>query len=190
MTSPDKPHLRKLARATLAKMPDGDRRFRSALINQNLVDFIDQNYPEARKIATFASLPYEPDLSLLHALRPKVEFCYPLVTDSCNMQFHLVSDSTSLIPGKFKIPEPNPMVHPPILLDDLDLILLPGLAFDVRGFRLGHGAGYYDRLLDRIPLTPRIGISFSSQLLPHLPNEPHDHAVHTIVSDQGVRAAQ
>lgn len=184
VTTPEKDHLRKLARRTLQKLSPEDLKSRSANLLTRIPDFLAQHYPEARRIATFAALPHEPDLSLLHILCPKLDFYYPLVLDKHRLAFHLVSDPSTLVQGAFKIPEPNPQKHVPTLNEDLDLILLPGLAFDLAGNRLGQGAGYYDRFLDQIPLTPRIGISFASQLLPTLPTEPHDLAVQAIITDR------
>lgn len=190
MTTPEKTHLRKLARATLKRFSADELRFKSANLLQHLVDFLRENHPDARRIATFAALPHEPDLSLLHALCPKLEFAYPLVLDEESLAFHNVYDPSTLVAGTFNVPEPKPSEHPPISIEELDLILVPGLAFDLLGNRLGQGAGYYDRFLDQIPLTPRIGISFASQLLPSLPTEPHDLAMQAVVTEQGLRQMQ
>ncbi len=73
--------------------------------------------------------------------------------------------------------------------DALDLVVVPGVAFDMRGFRLGRGGGYYDRYLARLPRsTAMIGICFDFQFVETIPTEPTDIAVHAVVSDR--RAVQ
>ncbi|MEM9081772.1 MAG: hypothetical protein AAGC74_13895, partial [Verrucomicrobiota bacterium] len=79
MTNHSKSQLRKLARGTLAKLSPDDLKQRSALLTQHLVQHLKNHHPEALRIATFAALPHEPDLSLLHPLLPKLQLCYPLV---------------------------------------------------------------------------------------------------------------
>lgn len=152
---------------------------------QTLVDCIRSDYPRALRVASFAALPHEVDLSLLHAMLPEIQLHYPLVLNEHEIAFHLVSDSATLVSGRFGIPEPNPMTHPPVDAGSIDLVLVPGLAFDLAGHRLGHGAGYYDRFLSQIPLIPRIGIALASQHLPALPSEPHDEQVSLLISDRG-----
>lgn len=166
-------------------MPPHDRKVREARLLQTLVDCIKTDYPDALRIATYAALPLEADLSLLHAMLPEMQFHYPLVLNEHEMSFHLVSNPTTLAAGQFGILEPNPQVHPPVEAADFDLVLVPGLAFDLAGHRLGHGAGYYDRFLSKIPFVPRLGIALASQHLPALPAEPHDERVALLISDRG-----
>ena len=75
--------------------------------------------------------------------------------------------------------EPYVVVEPQIL----DCILVPGLAFDRRGGRMGMGAGYYDRYLQQIAVEKRIGIAWDNQISEEmLPMAPHDEWMHTIVT--------
>ncbi len=68
--------------------------------------------------------------------------------------------------------------------ESLDLLLVPGVAFDRAGGRLGYGAGYYDRLLARIPTAiPLIAPAFACQLVDKVPQESHDRPVHIIVTE-------
>jgi len=71
-------------------------------------------------------------------------------------------------------------VTPP---DQLDVVLVPGLAFDARGNRLGRGGGFYDRFLARLPArVKRIGVAFREQAVGDIPRAAHDEAVHVMVS--------
>lgn len=80
------------------------------------------------------------------------------------------------------IPEPDPST-PRVAPEDIDWILVPGVAFDARGGRLGYGGGYYDRLLPLLPAdTPRIAGAFDLQMVDAVPAAPHDLRVHTIAT--------
>jgi 5-formyltetrahydrofolate cyclo-ligase len=68
----------------------------------------------------------------------------------------------------------------------VDLVLVPALAFDARGYRLGYGKGFYDRLLPQLARAERVGLAFELSLLPQLPNEDHDVAVHRVVTEKRV----
>ena len=62
-------------------------------------------------------------------------------------------------------------------------MLVPGVAFDRRGFRLGHGQGYFDRFLAQVPKdTPTVGLAFRFQLFDSLPTAAHDRAVSTVLT--------
>ena len=88
-----------------------------------------------------------------------------------------------LMPRTFGVWEPVPGALRPVRPRDLDLVLVPGLAFDRRGHRLGHGHGYFDRFLSRLPkTTPTVGLAFRFQLLESLPTGRHDHAVQTVLT--------
>ncbi len=85
--------------------------------------------------------------------------------------------------GPFGVWEPRPSARRPVPIRDVDLLLVPGIAFDRRGHRLGHGHGYFDRFLARVPqTTPTVGLAFRFQLLDRLPVTSHDRAVRTILT--------
>lgn len=83
-------------------------------------------------------------------------------------------------PGKFGIHEPSENC-PMISLNQLDLVLVPGVAFDPTGHRLGRGQGYYDRLLARVSGI-KCGVAFDEQLVPGIPAEPHDVRLNCILT--------
>lgn len=76
--------------------------------------------------------------------------------------------------------EPNPCMCEGLSLDQIDCVLVPGLAFDLDCNRLGYGKGVYDRLLSKRNLTS-IGIGFKEQLVAKVPTESHDQKVHEIL---------
>jgi 5-formyltetrahydrofolate cyclo-ligase len=87
--------------------------------------------------------------------------------------------------GPFGILEPcgTPcVIHP----QEIGCIVVPGIAFDTRGGRLGFGTGYYDRFLRQLPTTTyRCGLAFGIQIVPCVPQAPHDVCMHGIVTEQG-----
>jgi 5-formyltetrahydrofolate cyclo-ligase len=104
--------------------------------------------------------------------------------------FHLES-MDELGVGRYRIMEPKADLRglPAKRLEpvDLDLILAPGVAFDRRGARLGHGFAYYDKLLRRArPDVALVGLAFECQLFPEVPTEVHDVFVHKIVTELAV----
>jgi 5-formyltetrahydrofolate cyclo-ligase len=96
---------------------------------------------------------------------------------------HRIEDPRSeLIPGILGIPEPRTDL-PEVPPDCIDWVLVPGLAFDDHGYRLGRGAGHYDRLLPRLrPDAICWSLCLSCQLLPILPIEPHDRPVNGVTA--------
>ncbi|AFZ67363.1 5-formyltetrahydrofolate cyclo-ligase [Deinococcus peraridilitoris] len=90
--------------------------------------------------------------------------------------------------GKLGILEPPPHA-PQVPHQDIEAVLVPGLAFDVYGVRLGYGGGFYDRLLPALRV-PLIGVTGSALLLPELPGETHDVRMHFIATEQGVQPAR
>lgn len=92
---------------------------------------------------------------------------------------HLGAD---FAPGVLGIPEPLPS-RPTVEPETIDWVLVPGLAFDERGYRLGRGGGYYDRFLPRLrPSALRWAIALESQCLSQIPIEPHDQQLDGILS--------
>src|SRR5690606_23423041 len=79
---------------------------------------------------------------------------------------------------------------PEISASDIDLVLVPGLAFDVGGGRLGYGGGYYDRLLASLPgSVPTVGVTLDELIVDAVPVEPHDVGVSHLVTQSGLRLA-
>ncbi len=82
---------------------------------------------------------------------------------------------------------PAPRIRAPIRPQTVTAVLVPGLAFDPAGHRLGRGAGVYDRLLATLaPTAIRIGLVPADRMVPALPHEPHDIRMHVVVTQDGV----
>ena len=162
-------------RKRLRTLSQSERRERSLRICKNLSTFLSGK----NSVALFAPVESEPDLDLLWELGLLEHHLvsYP----HCNgrtLQFLIVSALSDLSPGKFGIREPLVGGSP----ETLDLIVIPGLAFTSDGYRLGRGAGFYDRFLSTVPgYTVKVGVCFTFQLLPEVPHLNHDVKVDALV---------
>lgn len=92
----------------------------------------------------------------------------------------ILNDKTKLVRGLYGILEPA--IKKPVNLEDIDLVIVPGVAFDKEGNRLGRGKGYYDRFLKKLPdRVNSIGLAFDSQILPSAPATPIDVSVDRVI---------
>lgn len=144
----------------------------------------------ARTVALYAPLPGELDTTpAAEALgRRGVRIAYPrVITSEKRLSFHEIAvPARDLSPGAFGIPEPTSEPEAAGLpVDHIDLYVLPGLAFDRTGTRLGWGHGYYDRTLAAHPAAVRVGYCFACQVTGRVPRGPDDLPVHFLVTEDG-----
>ena len=140
--------------------------------------------PKGAIVGGYHALPDEADPALL--LERLVELgchiAYPrVVGKGLPLEFHRVPDGEVLAPGIFGIHEPLdvwPRAVPAILL-------VPLLAFDSAGHRLGYGGGFYDRTIARLKV-PAIGIAYAGQQTQALPHQPHDAALDAVLTEHGL----
>ncbi|MCW5757568.1 MAG: 5-formyltetrahydrofolate cyclo-ligase [Phycisphaeraceae bacterium] len=97
----------------------------------------------------------------------------------------LIADAmTDVVEGRLGVPEPAPHA-PGVPIETIDVLLVPALAFDLRGFRLGRGAGFYDRLLaDKRRRGLALGYGFEAQLAHRVPTEPHDARLDALATER------
>ncbi len=128
-------------------------------------------------------------LPLVHAaLAAAKTVVVPRVNTQTRMlELHSIADpDRDIIAGHSGIPEPRP-AQPQIGRDMIEFVLVPGVAFDLGGRRLGYGGGYYDRLLPLLaPHAPRVAGAFEIQLVERVPAAPHDVAVDAIVTESRI----
>lgn len=98
------------------------------------------------------------------------------------LELRLYEGEASLKEGTFGIMEPTGPLFAPENYDEIQLAIIPGMAFDAAGHRLGRGKGYYDRLLPKLKTARLTGICFPFQLLDEVPAEVHDIPVHEVVA--------
>lgn len=111
-----------------------------------------------------------------------------VIKEQSRLALYEIYSIHELVPGYMKIPEPTQEGKSEFMLAHVDLIIIPGVAYDRKGNRIGYGGGYYDRLLADSKSTgiPIIAPAFVQQLVPSIPSELHDIKVDIIVTEQGV----
>lgn len=120
------------------------------------------------------------------AIEAGKRICYPRVAGQ-TLVFGEVASPEALRPGRFSIPEPLPAA--PRLDGVIDVLLVPGLAFDVQGFRLGYGRGYYDRYLADVAAgVLAVGLCYDFQVCAAVPQEPHDRRLDWLVTESSVNS--
>lgn len=99
------------------------------------------------------------------------------------LQLHVVDSRTQLVEGAFSVPEPpeDAARIPPI---EVDFALIPALALDPRGYRIGYGGGYYDKLIPRLGRACTCAVAYDFQLIAEVPELPLDVAVDIVVTDE------
>lgn len=175
-----KSNLRQKIRAQLEKISPAVR----AVESIGLCERLKAQIPSAHTILFFAPLPDEPDIW------PVLELSLALGTN-CALPFfdaekktygakRLKNLAADIVTGKFGVREPAAGCAE-IALDKFDLILVPGMAFDLSGNRLGRGKGFYDRILAEASGI-KCGVCHNFQLLEKIPSEPHDANVDFILT--------
>lgn len=128
--------------------------------------------------------------ALPDAIQGNKRIVIPYCVDGELELFHLESMDELEI-GMYKILEPRAELRDTaskrLAPEDLDLIMVPGVAFDAQGGRTGHGKGYYDKLLEHArPDAPLVALAFECQMFPEIPCEQHDIYMDKVVTEQRV----
>jgi 5-formyltetrahydrofolate cyclo-ligase len=100
-----------------------------------------------------------------------------------NIQVSMLKDFENLIEGEFGVLEPMKKER---YDGKIDLVIVPGIAFDLHGGRIGFGKGYYDKFLDRFKDSLRVGLAFEEQIVDNLPCEEHDQPVDIIITEKRI----
>lgn len=185
MTTPldnAKAGLREKVRARLQNIATAARDTASASLCSRLRAL--QVWSAARFVLLFAPLPDEPDLwSLLNeAIAAGKTVALPAFVPGTNTYTarQIIDPAHDIIIGQFGIREPLPSC-PEVALNRLDLVLVPGVAFDARGARLGRGKGFYDRSLAEVCGT-KCGVAFEEQIVDAVPVGPLDIRLNCILT--------
>jgi 5-formyltetrahydrofolate cyclo-ligase len=139
---------------------------------------------EAQTVLLFSPLASEPDIAGLldEALTAGKKACFPRVQGN-GLAIYQVRRREDLRAASFGIPEPDPAVSAPVSPTDINLALIPGLAFGANGHRLGRGKGCYDRFLSTTG-TLTVGVGFHCQRVEQIPVAPHDVRLDLVVTEE------
>ena len=148
-------------------------------------------YKKAKMIMVYYPLLGEVDI--LREIRRDLgnkRFCFPVMDlEAKNLRiFEITNLDQDFITGPWGIIQPDTQSSKEVNIKEIDIVVIPGLAFDKKKNRLGRGAGFYDRFLQNITTpTKKVGIAFEFQILENLPtNLSWDQKVDTIVSENFV----
>jgi 5-formyltetrahydrofolate cyclo-ligase len=183
-----KKQLRQQIRERIAAIRPADLQLRSAAACRLLCET--EEYRRADVILIFLSTAHEVDTSsiAIQAWRDGKRVLAPRVSweQRRMLPVEIQSLTTDVEPGQMGIREPTEGLPVPVL--DIDLVVVPGLAFDERGNRLGRGRGFYDRFLSHRDLRAvSCAIALEEQIVPEVPVGEHDKPVQMIVTDERVR---
>ncbi len=140
-------------------------------------------FATASCILAYKAMPHECDLqwmvSMAVSLKKRVAF--PVCGDAYTLDLWAPETPDAFVRGKYGIWEPDPARAERVENEALDMIVVPGVAFDAACARLGQGAGYYDRLLGRA-CAAKIGVCFPLQIVPEVPVDAHDITLDAVVT--------
>ncbi len=143
-------------------------------------------FQKAQSLALY--FPYQTEVSVLGidqlAREMGKRVAYPKVKEQSEdlMDFYWVDSLQELKKGSWNLCEPDPNSSLPATFDVIDLMIIPGLAFDVRGQRLGRGKAFYDKALKNYQGI-RLGVAYDFQIFEQLPHEAWDEPVHGVVTE-------
>ena len=143
-------------------------------------------YKTAKTLLTFVSLPIEVDTKqlILDALAQGKQVAVPRCIDgTCEMEFYVIHSLDELTPRTFHVLEPDPQRCKRLTDMNDSIAVVPGLAFDQLGYRLGYGKGYYDRFLSKYEHT-KVGVVYTTCMTQRLIHGRYDVAVDLIVTEK------
>ncbi|WNF27586.1 5-formyltetrahydrofolate cyclo-ligase [Streptomyces sp. C11-1] len=148
---------------------------------------------DARTVAAYVSVGREPGTrTLLDALRERgVRVLLPVLLADNDLDWAAYEGAEHLLPAGRGLLEPDGRRLGPDSVLDADAVLLPGLAVDGAGMRLGRGGGSYDRVLARLTAAGAhpalVVLLYDDEVVARVPSEPHDHPVDAVVTPAGAR---
>lgn len=187
----DKPSLRRQLLAARALLSPEDVAAAAAVLAGHAVAL--PELARAHTVAAYVSVGREPGTRpLLDALRARgVRVLLPVLLPDNDLDWGAYRGADSLVPAGRGLLEPDGARLGVRAVLEADAVLLPGLAVDGRGMRLGRGGGSYDRVLARLAGAAAhpalVVLLYDNEVVTRVPEEPHDHPVHAVVTPTGIR---
>jgi 5-formyltetrahydrofolate cyclo-ligase len=195
MTAADDPQARKAAIREQARKNRISQKNKDEVSRQIVTAFMHlPEYTAAKTILFYVDAGSEVrtrhmlPAALASGKRIVVPYC---IVETNELELFLLEDMAELVEGAYRILEPRPQLRDApgkrVAPKELDLVMVPGTAFDSRGGRMGQGKGYYDRLLAQTRLDcPLIALAFECQMFPEIPVAPHDVFMDKVLTEQAV----
>lgn len=181
-----KQDLRERSKERRKSMDQGEKKVLDMAVAENVRRL--KEYRPAKTLLVYMSTPIEVDTIQIiknawaDGKKVAVPRCIP---DTRNMEFHYIENLDCLSVGSFSVMEPDPSL--PIVTDFSGcLMIVPGMHFDMKGYRLGYGKGYYDRYMVRFTGVSA-GICYSNELKPFLYHGRYDRHVDVVVTDKRIK---
>ncbi|MBW2992053.1 5-formyltetrahydrofolate cyclo-ligase [Candidatus Woesearchaeota archaeon] len=142
-------------------------------------------YRNAKTIMPYLSLDIEVNTKefIKNELKEKNKTIIVPFIEKNNIQISKLNDFNELKQGKYNILEP---IKKQKYNKNIDIIIVPGVAFDENCSRIGFGKGYYDRFLEKYKNTLKIALAFEEQIINNIPKEPHDKKVDMIITEKRI----
>jgi 5-formyltetrahydrofolate cyclo-ligase len=166
----------------------GKKRAKKSLeIMDRLFDFA--NFLEAKIVLFYMNVNSEvaTDTMIRKAMEYEKGIVLPWVDQKEKkiVTFRIEDIDRDVQPGYLNIPEPILQRCKVMPFEHIDLAIMPGIAFDERGGRIGHGTGFYDRVIPKLDVTTRkVALAFECQIVPQIPMEPHDRYTDIIITEK------
>jgi len=186
-----KPYMKSTIRASIIsqrkKMPLPEITQKSAQIKKRLFEL--EEFQRSHTILFYVS--YDSEVATHEMIQACLSSGKKVVvpcTDTKNRKLSLskLQRWEDLRVGAYHIQEPRVECRCDVSLDAVDLIIVPGIAFDLTGHRIGHGMGYYDRLLSENVGATKVALAFELQLVEKIPAEHHDVSVDMIITEKRI----
>lgn len=181
-----KEKIRKEILARLRKQKEEDRLTKSLLILKKL--FALPEFKQAKTILFYAS--FDGEVETLEMMKQSLTLGKKIALPSIHTKHKEITPTyvhdlqEDLVLGSYGIKESRHTGRYTVNCDEIDISIVPGVAFDADNYRLGRGAGYYDRFLTRLSKEiPAIGLAFDFQLVTRLPRQEHDIPMTRVVSN-------
>ena len=174
----DKKALRSEIRAKKRAMTEDEIQLRSQKLGEKFL--ASDAYRNAKTI--YGYLPYNQEVRTIPMLEQALRDGKRVAVPKCygnEMKFIFMEDLSLVEKGYSNIPEP--IADGPIADDPTALVLMPGMAFDPQGHRIGYGGGFYDKFLANEPEHPTLALCYDFQMLPHLETEEYDIPVDCVL---------
>ncbi len=174
----NKQELRRQIRTQKRAMTPAQIEEKSRILGELFVQT--EEYRRARTI--YGYLPYNQEVRTVPMLEQALRDGKRVAVPKCygdEMRFIYMEDLSQVAPGYAGIPEP--IADGPVAADETALVLMPGLAFDPQGHRIGYGGGFYDRFLAEEPGHPTLALCYDFQMLPSLETEEFDIPVDRVL---------
>ncbi len=170
-------------------IPDRTRTQKTKAIEDRLFEFA--NFLEANIALLYMNT--ENEVATRHIIKRAFDYNKIVVLPVFNMEKHSMglmkvdNLKNQLKPGPRGVLEPDTLRCKKVPIDCIDIAIVPGIAFDEKGARVGTGMGFYDRLIPKLPITTRkVALSFEDQLIQQIPMEHHDKHIDIIITDQRI----